>query len=186
VRFAVVVALVAILLAPSAAAPRGIPPGEVVYATWMVGGRVVREEWLERHTGATHWIESGGPACARHAITHHSWILYYSEDGEVVCDLRTRRRVRSAGDFYLLASSDVLRPRRMLSLRRARVVAAGPTVRVRMRWLDHVHYAVLDGATLLPLRFEIYEGERRIDEWRLRYRSVPRSSLPSDFFSPRR
>lgn len=191
-RLAVVVGLVAMLSVPGAAAPTGIPPGEVIYATWTVGGRFTREEWLERATGATHRRDTGGPSCPRHIVANARWILWYGTERGVQCggpsDLY---RVRSRADGRLVDSSDLLRPQRMLRLGRAEIVGhltvdGLAAVRVRLPSRDGTQYADLERRTRLPLRFVFLRDGAEIDAWRLRYRAKRRSSLPRDLFSPRR
>jgi hypothetical protein len=189
-RVALVVGMLALVLVPSAA-PRGIPPGEVLYASWRVGHRFDREEWLERATGATHRRDTGGPACARHVVANRRWILRYGLIKGVQCVEPHTYRVRGERDVQLRESSDLLRPRRMLRLGQARAegsttVDGNPAMRVRIPWRCGTEYADLDPQSRLPLRFVFVRDGVEVDVWSLRYRAKRRASLPKDFFSPRR
>lgn len=184
-RVALVVGLMALLVVPSAA-PRGIPEGEVLYAVWTVGHRFTREEWLERSTGSTHRRDTGGPACPRITIATSRAISFD------MCEQRRFHRVRGAADRELRDSSDLLRPRRMLSLGQAKVegpttVDGLPATRVRIPMQDGTtQYADLNPRTRLPYRFVFLRDGVEIDHRKIRDRSKRRSSLPKDFFSPRR
>lgn len=184
-------AVVVVLFVPTAAAPKGIPEGEVVYAVWTVGKRFDREEWLERATGATHRRDTGGPACPRHMVANQRWILRYGVVGGVECDPPILYRVRSPADRHLRDSSDLLRPRRMLRLGQAKVVRhllvdGLPALRVQIPWRYGTEYADIERGSQLPLRFVFIQNGAEVDVWKLRYRSKRRSSVPTDFFSPRR
>jgi hypothetical protein len=189
-RVVLMILLAALVFVPSAA-PKGIPEGQVIYAVWMIGGRFDREEWLERATGATHRRDTGGPADARHTVANARWVVRYETHKGPRRDGPYLHRVRSRTDASLLDSSDLLRPMRMLRLGRAEVI--GPlnvddlaAVRLRVPWTYGTQYADLELRSRLPLRFVFIRNRQEVDVWKLRYRSKRRSSLPSDFFSPRR
>jgi hypothetical protein len=165
----------------------------VVEATWRIGipvGRFTRQEWYERATGNTRRQEGGGPACARTTVVSRGRMASWG------CFPRRVLRLRGSTDPRLVwQTSDLLRPRRLLQLRRATVV--GPVkvgerdaVRVELPVnrkygegpFDAAHFADLEPVTRLPLRF-VFEREGQTYTYTLQLRYISRSVLSANFFN---
>jgi len=163
--------------------------GVVVHASWRVGipfGRFTREEWYELATGATRRRDGGGRVCARITVVNAGRITTFG------CGVRRTRRLAGPRDPRLLwQSSDLLRPRRLLRLGQATLDSRTP-FRVRLPVdrrngegpFDATHYADLDPASHLPVRF-VFDVSGQSYSYELRLRRVRRDSLPRNFFSVR-
>jgi hypothetical protein len=166
----------------------------VVEASWFAGGgRFTRQEWYEEATGNTRRQDVGGPSCARTTVVSRGRLARWS------CSPRHLVRLRGSTDPRLVwQSSDLLRPRRLLELRQARVV--GPVrvgerdaIRVELpanrRYgegpFDAVHFADLEPITRLPLRF-VFQREGQTYTYALQLRFTSRSVLPPNFFNTTR